>query len=116
MNVRLATETEIQNLVELYNKELDIKMNSKQFRHMEICKKLNDIYYRKNQDYGDSFQKQFEKYGLLSSLIRLDDKLSRMERLIDKDALVNDESIVDTCMDLANYAIMTAMELQDETE
>ena len=41
------------------------------------------------------------------------DKLNRAENLLlgDKEAHVNDESAVDTLLDLAAYAIMTAMEV-----
>lgn len=80
--------------------------------HLKICQELNDIYYKKNQDYGDSFSKQFEEYGITSSAIRLDDKMSRFKNLIKNEAQVNDESIEDTLIDLANYAIMTVMELR----
>lgn len=46
--------------------------------------------------------------------IRLSDKLNRFKMLSKgKDALVNDESIRDTLIDLANYAIMTIMELEE---
>ena len=83
--------------------------------HEEICKKLTYIYDRKNQDYGDSFSKQYEEYGLISSAIRLDDKMQRFKNLINNNAQVKDESIEDTLLDLANYAIMTVMELEKKT-
>ena len=49
--------------------------------------------------------------------IRLSDKLNRFKMLSKgRDALVNDESIRDTLVDLANYAIMTIMEIEGESE
>ena len=42
------------------------------------------------------------------------DKLTRLESLIDKDIEVVDESIEDTLLDMANYAIMTALEMRIE--
>lgn len=83
-------------------------------KHRQICDKLNDIYRRKNADYGDSFGKSFEKHGLYASVIRLEDKFNRFENLITKEALVKDESIIDTLLDMANYAIMTVVELEGE--
>lgn len=76
-----------------------------------ICAELSDLYSRKNQDYGNSFHKTFEEYGVTMAAIRLEDKLNRFKRLIKNEAAVEDESIVDTLKDLANYAIMTLMEL-----
>lgn len=71
---------------------------------------LNDTLLRKNQDYGDSFSKQFQKYGLISVLIRLEDKLSRLETLSRQPAQV-EESIEDTLLDIAGYAILALIEV-----
>ena len=80
--------------------------------HKNICDSLNDLYKKKNQDYGDSFGKSYKEYGLTMSLIRLEDKLNRLKSLNKNgNAQVKDESIQDTLMDLANYAIMTIVEL-----
>ena len=82
--------------------------------HQRICNSLNDLYRRKNADYGDSFGKQFEEYGIVSSAIRLEDKFNRFKNLIKNQAQVKDETIEDTLLDLANYAIMTVVELKLE--
>lgn len=86
--------------------------------HKDIVTNMNEMYKSKNEDYGDSFDKSLDKFGLLSSLIRLTDKMNRFEQLIDNDSKVNDESIEDTLLDMANYAIMTVMwkRLKDEKE
>lgn len=83
----------------------------KSSKHMEICKELNSLYTRKNHDYGDSFGKGFKEYGMVMPIIRLEDKLSRLKALIKTENKV-DESIEDTLMDLANYSIMTLIELK----
>jgi hypothetical protein len=86
-------------------------------KHAQICMKLNELYARKNADYGDSFGKSFQEYGLTMACIRLEDKLNRIKSLSKQAAQVSDESIVDTLMDLANYSIMTLVELgQNEPE
>lgn len=73
---------------------------------------LRNLYDAKNRDYGDSFGQSFEKWGLPMACIRLGDKLNRLESFAQKkDMQVRDESIEDTLMDLANYAIMTLVEL-----
>jgi len=76
-----------------------------------VCDEVRDLLIRKNHDYGDSFSKQFEKYGLLSGIIRMDDKMSRIENLMKRDAKV-DESIEDSIRDLAGYAILTLVEMR----
>ena len=83
-------------------------------KHMVLCKKLNDIYEKKNHDYGDSFHDTFVEEGMAMARIRLSDKLSRFKRLTREgvEQEVVDESIADTLMDLANYAIMTVLEME----
>lgn len=79
--------------------------------HKMICDELNALYEKKNHDYGDSFHKSYEEFGLTMAAIRLDDKLNRFKTLIKVESKVKDESIRDTLIDLANYSIMAAMEL-----
>jgi hypothetical protein len=83
-------------------------------QHKEICERLNQIYIAKNKDYGDSFGEGFQEYGLLMPAIRLDDKLRRFKQLIKQDAEVKNESITDTLLDLANYCIMTIIEIENK--
>lgn len=79
--------------------------------HVTICGELATLYERKNHDYGDSFGKSFDEYGMAMPCIRLEDKLNRLKALTRSgDQQVHDESIDDTLMDLANYAIMTLVE------
>lgn len=79
----------------------------------EIVTGLADTYERKNHDYGNSFDKSLDKFGITAAVVRLGDKMNRIESLIKKEAKVNDESIKDTLADLANYAIMTIMWLEN---
>lgn len=81
-------------------------------KHKQICAELTELYTAKNADYGDSFHKSFEKYGLIMAAIRLGDKFNRFERLTScTEHRVKTESIRDTLLDLANYAIMTVAEI-----
>lgn len=77
----------------------------------ELTEKAADTYRRKNADYGDSFVKVRNKFPD-SVLVRLNDKLNRLEVLMGKKkkAEVKDESIEDTLLDLANYALMELTE------
>jgi hypothetical protein len=89
-------------------------MTTKVKRHEDLCRELNAIYEKKNHDYGDSFHQTFVEEGYAMSRIRLSDKLSRFKAL-SKDPehqKVNDESVRDTLMDMANYALMTVLEME----
>lgn len=87
------------------------EQNNNCIMHHKICEELTALYRKKNHDYGDSFHITFQKWGLPMAAIRLGDKLLRFETLIKSESEVKDESIRDTLIDLANYAILTVMEL-----
>lgn len=42
---------------------------SKVQHHAEICKEINDLYERKNHDYGDSFHQTFVEEGMAMARI-----------------------------------------------
>ena len=77
----------------------------------DVLNEMNALYEKKNADYGDSFSKTFEEFGLTSSAVRLNDKMERFKKLIKQEAQVKDESIKDTLLDLANYAVLTILEM-----
>jgi hypothetical protein len=81
--------------------------------HQAICKELTDLYSKKNQDYGDSFHLSYLEEGMAMPRIRLGDKFNRFKTLTrSSNQLVENESVRDTLIDLANYAIMTIMEME----
>lgn len=90
------------------------QQNNQCVMHSQICNELTEIYRKKNHDYGDSFHKSFEEFGLTMAAIRMSDKLNRFKHLIKSENQVSDESIRDTVIDLANYAILTVMEMDTE--
>lgn len=81
-----------------------------------VTGEMFNLYRKKNHDYGNSFSEQFQELGMASSIIRLSDKLSRLKSLHSKPQQVTDESTRDTLIDLANYAVMTIMELDRESK
>ena len=83
--------------------------------HAKICQELTETYKKKNADYGNSFGNSLDKHGLIAGIIRMDDKMSRLISLNSKnEQQVMDESLRDTLMDLANYAIMSVMWLDEQ--
>lgn len=83
--------------------------NTSAHQFKDIAKGMIETYVRKNHDYGNSFDKSLDKFGLVASVVRIGDKMNRIESLVQKKAMVQDESIRDTLLDMANYAIMTVM-------
>ena len=87
-------------------------------RHQEICDYIHmDLYLPKNAAYGDSFHKLYSDLGIISAVTQISHKYNRLVNLAkDKnaDTLTADESITDTLLDLANYCILTAMEIERE--
>lgn len=85
-------------------------------RIQTVCNEVSALLIRKNHDYGDSFSKQYAKYGLLSGLIRMDDKMRRLETLTGGSEAEVDESIEDTLLDLCGYALLTLVELRKQND
>lgn len=70
---------------------------------------MYELYKKKNANYGNSFTKLYNDLGPIAGLVPLHNKLDRLTNLIKGNK--NDfESIEDTLIDLANYAIMNVIE------
>ncbi len=86
--------------------------------HASAVQKMTEIMRAKNADYTGSSASPFanftqvENNGICTTeqgiLVRMTDKMSRINSLLDRDAQVKDESIEDTLLDLANYSIILA--------
>lgn len=85
-------------------------------KHSDILNMLHDLYERKNSDYGDSVHTTYMKYGSTAYLVRMEDKLNRIHKLTStlESSKVQDEKVLDSLLDLANYAILMYMELEGE--
>lgn len=77
-----------------------------------------NVFVRKNHDYGNSFEKSLDTFGLVAGIVRMNDKFERLVSLNDpsKDAQIASESLVDTLEDLSNYAAMAACWLKRKKE
>ena len=79
--------------------------------HKKLCDLMHETYIKKNTDYGNSFSNLYADYGSIISEIHLREKFDRFKQLRTSQAMVN-ESIEDTLMDLANYCILTVLEMK----
>lgn len=93
-----------QNIIDEYESVFN---KSEEFK--SITSQMHDTYIKKNHDYGNSFDKSIDELGIVAAVTRMSDKIERLKSLVKKESEVKDESFLDTVMDLANYAVMTAM-------
>ena len=84
--------------------------DAKAFR--DITNKMYDTFKQKNTDYGNSFHKIFKECGMTYAYGHMAEKLERINSLRKNEAKVKGESMKDSLYDLANYAILTIMELE----
>lgn len=79
----------------------------------KITKQMFDTYQKKNADYGNSFDDLFDEFGMTSALLRIKDKYNRLKSITEKNKIeVKNESVEDTLIDMANYAILTVIKLR----
>ena len=92
-------------------------MNDLVSKHETLCEKLNEIYEQKNTAYGNSFGDTYKKLGIISAVTRISDKYNRLVNLATHPNInKGDEAIEDTLLDMANYCLMTVMELEYERD
>lgn len=63
----------------------------------------------KNHDYAASDDpfRNFRTFGELGILVRLSDKIARLQSFIENgELMVKDESVLDTVLDITNYAVL----------
>lgn len=94
-------------------KFLPVELKAKIDDHKLLCDFLHSLYVSKNRDYGDSMHPLYEEYGLTAFMIMFSIKISRIKSLMAKGS-AKFESLEDSLIDLANYAIIAAVELRAE--
>jgi len=98
-------------------------MGEKKDRFMEVIDRMTSIHKKKDADYsGDNSSlgnfRESEKLGIpawVGAFVRLQDKYARACNLIRSSvAVVEDETLEDTLIDLANYAVIVLCLLKEE--
>ena len=82
-----------------------------QEEHKKLCDLMHEIYIKKNSDYGNSFSDLYDEYGSIISEIHIREKFDRFKQLRTNESQVG-ESIEDTLMDMANYCLLTLLEMK----
>lgn len=86
-------------------------------KHKKLTEEIHETYLQKNAAYGNSFGDTYKKLGIISAVTRMSDKYNRIVNLATHpDVDKGDESIRDSLADLANYCLMTIMEIEGYEE
>ena len=88
-------------------------------RFEELTYKMLNTFKKKRHDYGPTSSLTFDLFGPDSMSVRMFDKLIRYTNLasnLESLPAVEDESLIDTLLDLANYALITILELERYTK
>ena len=80
----------------------------------EIMDELGDLLVRKHADYGPKNISNAPGGAINGLLVRMHDKMARLNNLHYNNKSANYESIEDTYKDLANYAVIALMVLRDK--
>jgi|ERR1019366_233828 hypothetical protein len=87
--------------------------------HRVMSDKARVLMAKKNHDYanGSDAFRNFRRHGAEGILVRLGDKLARLESFNESGKLaIKNESILDTCLDIMNYAVLFHSYLKDAKE
>ena len=82
----------------------------------EACNELARVLKEKNKKYGDSFSKTADEYGNAVLLLRIQDKLNRLKKLLilKENFSGLEESVEDTFLDLAGYAVLSSIYIKNK--
>lgn len=79
----------------------------------EVIDHAGNVLLNKQEDYGPLNISRAPGGPLNGLRVRIFDKISRINNLIDTGANPNNESLYDSFLDLANYSIIAMMVLED---
>ena len=74
---------------------------------------MSALLVAKNENYGDSFSKQYDKYGMQGVEMRLNDKFMRLEQLIAGQPDKVGESVEDTLKDIIGYSTLALLKINE---
>lgn len=74
---------------------------------------MSSLLVAKNENYGDSFSKQYDKYGMQGVEMRLNDKFMRLEQLIAGQPDKVGESVEDTLKDIIGYSTLALLKINE---
>lgn len=85
-------------------------------RFSDILKEMQELYLKKNHDYGNSFSETIQEFGFTPAIARINDKLKRVKQMVGREPMQVKESMRDNLIDIANYCILTIIELDNQNK
>ena len=80
-----------------------------------VLSEMFNTYKKKNADYGNSFSETIQEFGYIPAVARINDKLKRVKNMVKgNDMNITDESMRDNLLDIANYCVLTIVELDNQ--
>ena len=79
-----------------------------------VIAEMLDTYKKKNADYGNSFAETIQEFGYVPAVARINDKLKRVKNMVKGNEMNVNESMRDNLMDIANYCVLTIIELDNQ--
>lgn len=80
----------------------------------EILLEMRETYEKKNADYGNSFGDTIKEFGFIPAVARINDKFNRIKKMVKGEKMNINESMRDNLIDIANYCILTVMEIDNQ--
>lgn len=88
----------------------------KPIQFSDILKEMQELYLKKNHDYGNSFSETIQEFGFTPAIARINDKLKRVKQMVGREPMQVKESMRDNLIDIANYCILTIIELDNQNK
>ena len=79
-----------------------------------VIAEMLDTYKKKNADYGNSFAETIQEFGYIPAVARINDKLKRVKNMVKGNEMNVNESMRDNLMDIANYCVLTIIEIDNQ--
>lgn len=80
----------------------------------DILKEMQALYEKKNHDYGNSFSETIQEFGITPAIARINDKFKRVKQMAKGEQMLIKESMRDNLIDIANYCILTVVEMDKQ--
>lgn len=113
----ISNDSKSKNGLTMGSTEITLNDNQTKNPFRKYTDNLAVTLENKNKDYGDSFTKSVDKFGIIAAVVRLEDKFNRLENLTangDKEK-VKDESLADTALDISGYGLLLYKYLKEHS-
>lgn len=94
--------------------KFDLDLKGSPFDFYKILQEMQELYLKKNHDYGNSFSETIQEFGFTPAIARINDKLKRVKQMVKGEQMQVKESMRDNLIDIANYCILTIIELDNQ--